>query len=108
MGFILKGIIYGLLLIVLFTFVLAPKISVLSESEECKYLCNVADFSSFYLTSWGILFILINLFLGIKISSLSYLVSGRGTELIKESKKSYTWLWDHKLTLVEDNQLSKD
>ncbi len=108
MSHIIKGLLYGLILIIIYTLILAPMIFLQEDSiNSCNYSCMVKNFSVFYLTPLGILFLLINLYLGLKISKLSYFFSDRQDELIKESKNSYTWLWDHKLIKVEDYSPNK-
>lgn len=104
MGYQFKGFIYGLIILSISTLVLAPMIlfPMQAPEEYCDYWCSVNAFLKFYLNPFSILFIALNWFLGIKIAKLSYLLSGKEKQYLKESGKKYRWLWEHKLKQVED------
>ncbi|VVB79724.1 Uncharacterised protein [uncultured archaeon] len=104
MGYRLKGFVYGMVIMVISTLVLAPMIllPLAGSMPYCDYLCSLKSFLKFYLSPFSVLFILLNWYLGTKIAKLSYLLSGKEKQYTLESKKNYIWLWEHKLKRVED------
>lgn len=105
MGYKFKGFLYGLVLMIVFTLILAPMIFGSLDNGtglHCNYFCTVKILLIYYLNPFAILFFLINWFLGLKIAKLSYLLAHSVDDRSFRRKKSYTWLWEHKLKTVED------
>jgi hypothetical protein len=103
MSYRLKGFIYGMIILVISTLVLAPMVLLsMADISSCDYFCSLAGFLKFYQNPFSILFILLNWFLGTRIAKLSYLLSGKEKQYRSETGKKYTWLWEHKVKKVED------
>ena len=113
MSYIIKGFFLGILLIIVFTLVLAPMTENLIEQKEgskCSYICSVKALLSVYQNLIFIVFLVIFWFVGATIMRFVELLKEKDRVILPsgyENKKKYKnqeykMPWEHKLSTVED------